>query len=89
MKSKKHRSKEKLNIRKTSIADFGRQFGDEFGRVLSSGFRTTRTPVVKVNKKKFTVKDRKELMSKIRKASEKQDHNALLKLSREYLDRTG
>jgi len=40
-------------------------------------------------KEKFTLKDRKELMSKIRKAAEKQDHNALLKLSREYLDRAG
>ena len=94
MQSKRYRSKKKLNIRPNGIASFGKQFGDEFGKVLSSGFRTTRTPVVKFNKKKnkkekFTFKDRKELMLKIRKASEKQDHNLLLNLSREYLNRSG
>ena len=52
MKSKRYRSKKKLNIRRTGISEFGRQFGDEFGRVLSSGFRTTQRPVVRFNKRK-------------------------------------
>ena len=38
-------------VKKTSLATFGKQFGDEFGRVLSSGFKTTKTPVVKFNKR--------------------------------------
>jgi len=50
--NKKYRSKKKLYIKTTSIASFGKQFGDEFGKVLSSGFRTTRNPVVKFNKRK-------------------------------------
>ena len=49
---KKYRPKKKLYIKTTSIASFGKQFGDEFGKVLSSGFRTTRNPVVKFNKRK-------------------------------------
>jgi len=49
---KKYRPKKKLYIKTTSIASFGKQFGDEFGKVLSSGFRTTRTPVVNFNKRK-------------------------------------
>jgi len=49
---KKYRPAKKLNIRPNGIASFGKQFGDEFGKVLSSGFRTTRTPVVNFNKRK-------------------------------------
>jgi len=49
---KKTRSKKKLYIKTTSIASFGKQFGDEFGKVLSSGFRTTKNPVVKFNKRR-------------------------------------
>lgn len=49
---KKSRTKKKLNIERSSISSFGMQFGDEFARSLSSGFRTTQDPVVKYNKRK-------------------------------------
>ena len=51
MKSKRYRSKRKLNIKTTGITSFGKQFGDEFAKVLVSGYRTTRSPAVKFNKR--------------------------------------
>ena len=51
-KNKKYRSKKKLNIEKSGIASFGRQFGDEFAKSLSSGFRTTLNTTVKFNRRK-------------------------------------
>ena len=56
MNSKRYHSRKKLNIRPNGIASFGKQFGDEFAKVivggLVSGFELFYNPIVKCNKRK-------------------------------------
>lgn len=51
MKRKKA-NKRKINIKSTSLTTLGKQFGSEFSKIIVSSYKTTRRPVVKVNKKK-------------------------------------
>ena len=54
--SKRYCSKRKLNIRPNGIASFGKQFGDEFGKVVVGGlvsvFESVYNPIVKCDKRK-------------------------------------
>ena len=56
MKRTKYRSKKKLNVRPNSIASFGKQFGDEFAKVVVGGlvsvFESVYNPIVKCDKRK-------------------------------------
>lgn len=56
MNSERYRPQKKLYIEKTSLASFGKQFGDEFAKVVVGGlvsvFESVYNPIVKCDKRK-------------------------------------
>jgi len=84
----KPKSATKIVMRRDDYPKKGYETWYYANKSFTKYWKVEKKKIQSIKKEKFTSKDRKELMVKIRKASEKQDHDSMLKLSREYLFRS-